>query len=1141
MAYTTATVNAWYQAVQFQNGPTATVNSWVSGLNSGTITPTQVQNSIITQDAYTSGVVNPVLRLYQSSFNSVPDQAGQAYWVGQFGSGAQTYAQIANGFANSAQFQAIYANTSATQIANTAQVTLLYQNILQRLPDAGGLAYWTTQTIGTALAGISSSPEMINVSSVPIQNFQAAEIAGTAATTGSLYNYPGFPTTNYNLTTGIDAPGSGAFASSTGFSVSNNSVVNGIFNGGTAQTYNPGDVITAPSGSSNTTLSLTDGGAVAATQNITGLPATVTNIANVNVFSSQGIIFDGVTGTNKFTGTTQLNVTNALTTTITAAATTGVTVNNSGLGGNAIQINGGNAVSVTSTGTVGAAPANAITVGATTAAAGNVTINSTTANTATGTGGVITVTGGKAVSVTSTTTPTTANGVTITLGDVTVTGNANTTSVSVIQTGAQAAAAAQVAVAGNTAAGQNAVAARSGVANGLVTINDANAGSTTVKGTIASVTLQNYSANATISSSALTSLTLSNTGLTQSGTLGLTSGLASGNPTTLALNLGGGTLGVITDNSNAFTTINAALTANTTLGGFTGTALRTVAVTGTGIVTFSAFNSAVTSLTSTGAGGINANVSGATGLTSINFSTSTANNVLTLNAALQAFTGGSGNDRITIAADATRAITGGTGTDIIVLNAAAGTFTTANTVANVTGFETLGLNTGSQGTYNLATLTNLSSIGAVTLYGAVAAATTVSGIGSGVALNINAAQTNAFTYQLASTTGATSSATVNLTGSNVLAVNGGGTTGYTISALTLQDANAIGIGTLNFNTTASVGGGAFTITTLTDSALSAVNIAGSGALNVTNVVSTNSTTLTIADNNTSSATSTWGGITSVGNALGNIAFTGSKAFTVTALVDNVANLTISNTNTGDTGVVTFTNNWENTNTGASSVTLTGSVAINADLSDSTSVVSVAATTNNQAVQFYTGNQNDIINLGSGVTYVRGAVGADKVSIVADGNIDHIQLATDAGAAGGESGTYANQVTNSISTTTFDVYTGYNIGDKIEVGTSANGGAFGAPGTYATIGGNADGQMVTAANSATSVVTATIADNSVTLIRGSYTGGGTNTFVGSSTGADTLLVIDTDTDNGTTAYEAVVLVGYVNTGTYAAAVTGILTL
>ena len=67
MAYTTATVNAWYQAVQFQNGPTATVNTWVAGLNAGTITPAQVQNSIITQDTYTLGVVNPVLRLYQAA------------------------------------------------------------------------------------------------------------------------------------------------------------------------------------------------------------------------------------------------------------------------------------------------------------------------------------------------------------------------------------------------------------------------------------------------------------------------------------------------------------------------------------------------------------------------------------------------------------------------------------------------------------------------------------------------------------------------------------------------------------------------------------------------------------------------------------------------------------------------------------------------------------------------------------------------------------------------------------------------------------------------------------------------------------------------------------------------------------------
>ena len=217
MAYTTAQVNAWYQAVQFQNGPTATVNSWVSALNAGTATPASVQNSIITTDSYTLTVVNPVLRLYQASFNSVPDQNGQAFWVGQYGSGAQTYQQIANGFANSAQFKAAYGNTDANTLANSAQVTTMYQNILLRNPDAGGLAFWTGKAIGAVLAGISTSPEMVTNMSVPITNYQAAEIAGNEATSGSMYQYPGFPGASYPLTVNPDnIVASGDFATING-------------------------------------------------------------------------------------------------------------------------------------------------------------------------------------------------------------------------------------------------------------------------------------------------------------------------------------------------------------------------------------------------------------------------------------------------------------------------------------------------------------------------------------------------------------------------------------------------------------------------------------------------------------------------------------------------------------------------------------------------------------------------------------------------------------------------------------------------------------------------------------------------------------------------------------------------------------
>ncbi len=99
MAYTPADVNAWYQAVQFRSGPAATVESYVSLLNSGAMTPSTVQTAII-NDTFTTNNVNPVIRLFQASFNRVPDQAGQEYWVDNIAAGNVTTQDAATQFAN---------------------------------------------------------------------------------------------------------------------------------------------------------------------------------------------------------------------------------------------------------------------------------------------------------------------------------------------------------------------------------------------------------------------------------------------------------------------------------------------------------------------------------------------------------------------------------------------------------------------------------------------------------------------------------------------------------------------------------------------------------------------------------------------------------------------------------------------------------------------------------------------------------------------------------------------------------------------------------------------------------------------------------------------------------------------------------
>ena len=84
-----------------------------------------------------------------------------------------------------------------------------------------------------------------------------------------------------------------------------------------------------------------------------------------------------------------------------------------------------------------------------------------------------------------------------------------------------------------------------------------------------------------------------------------------------------------------------------------------------------------------------------------------------------------------------------------------------------------------------------------------------------------------------------------------------------------------------------------------------------------------------------------------------------------------------------------------------------------------------------------------------------------------------------------------------------------------------------------------GSFASANGTAVSSLTAvTLADNTDVFVRGTYTAG-TNTFVGAAAGTDTLVVYDGQQSGGT-AYEAIVLVGYVApsvTGINAASVAG----
>lgn len=94
-------------------------------------------------------------RLYTAAFDREPDEVGLGYWIEQLDNGASLQA-AASGFIHSAEFASLYgANAS-----DTTFVTKLYNNVLDRDPDQGGLNYWLSQLDN----GMSRESALINFS-----------------------------------------------------------------------------------------------------------------------------------------------------------------------------------------------------------------------------------------------------------------------------------------------------------------------------------------------------------------------------------------------------------------------------------------------------------------------------------------------------------------------------------------------------------------------------------------------------------------------------------------------------------------------------------------------------------------------------------------------------------------------------------------------------------------------------------------------------------------------------------------------------------------------------------------------------------------------------------------------------------------
>ena len=120
----------------------------------------------------TSGTAGQTYRIYKAAFDRDPmdgDKAGLGYWVAMMDDG-MAIEEVALRFIDSTEFRTQYGSSPT----NAEFLTRVYSNVLDRIPDDDGLAWWVnamntdiTKTWGKVLADFSESAEnQANVASL---------------------------------------------------------------------------------------------------------------------------------------------------------------------------------------------------------------------------------------------------------------------------------------------------------------------------------------------------------------------------------------------------------------------------------------------------------------------------------------------------------------------------------------------------------------------------------------------------------------------------------------------------------------------------------------------------------------------------------------------------------------------------------------------------------------------------------------------------------------------------------------------------------------------------------------------------------------------------------------------------------------
>jgi hypothetical protein len=177
-----------YQNVLGREADAAGRQNWVNALDAGLSRARVLEefSESAENKANTAGIMQngiwdrseaaaQIARLYDTVLGRLPDAGGLANWKTAVEAGGMSMATVADSFCQSAEFQAVYGNLNNTEFMRT-----LYRNTLEREADQPGLENWVRYldsgaARSDAVLAFSESQEHILLTANAIQSNNPSE------------------------------------------------------------------------------------------------------------------------------------------------------------------------------------------------------------------------------------------------------------------------------------------------------------------------------------------------------------------------------------------------------------------------------------------------------------------------------------------------------------------------------------------------------------------------------------------------------------------------------------------------------------------------------------------------------------------------------------------------------------------------------------------------------------------------------------------------------------------------------------------------------------------------------------------------------------------------------------------------------